>query len=71
MTLIGTLCGFGLLNAEPIIDHLDQSTPTRRPQPPETLASGGNGPTRSNPAKKQNINREVTMTQRAVLNRRD
>jgi hypothetical protein len=55
MTLIGSLCGFGLLNAGPMIDRLDQPTPTRRPRAAEPLPRGSNGWTRSNSAnKKQN-----------------
>jgi hypothetical protein len=55
MTLIGSLCGFGLLKAGPMLDRLDQPTPTRTPRVAEPLVRGSDGWTRSNPAnKKQN-----------------
>jgi hypothetical protein len=37
MTLLGTLCGFGLLNAGPIPDGPDQRTGVRRPLGSEPL----------------------------------
>jgi len=53
MPLIGTLCGFGLLNARPIIDLSDQLTPTGRPRPAEPLPRGSDELKRSSAANKK------------------